>query len=446
MAGYRVLRSAGRGDRARLLLGFEHGRTVVLKAAPSGDARVRTEIEALSRAAGDHVVVLEDLASDESRTVLVLERLPNGSLAELLERRADLDAGEAVTILVPLALTVDRLHDAGVAHGSLSLAAVCFRADGAPTLVGFGSAQLFAPGSPEVVRETVPGVIADRAALLDIAGVVLGRVRGPRAEPARRLAATRSDVHPAAFAESLFALAPAEPVRFDEPPREPAVVRVGEPRDEEFGVAAPGVVPAWLENLLPDWVRAHVAGVATRLLSKWGGWEPRRRRVALAGVAAAITLVLALAVVPAAPPVPQADPSEPHPVTLAAPEPTLPDDPVEAAVLLLSHRESCVRDLSVLCLDAVLQPGSAALADDTALIRAVQAGAEYPQAHVIDGAPVLVERLGDSALLDLPEGSEPASLLLMRTAEGWRIRDYLERVPALRSPASGRSRRSRDAP
>ena len=51
--------------------------------------------------------------------------------------------------------------------------------------------------------------------------------------------------------------------------------------------------------------------------------------------------------------------------------------------------------------------------------------AESFPSRILDGELTLVERLGDSALIDLPEGSDPASILLMRTADGWRIRDYV---------------------
>jgi len=58
-------------------------------------------------------------------------------------------------------------------------------------------------------------------------------------------------------------------------------------------------------------------------------------------------------------------------------------------------------------------------------IRAIQGGAEYPDREIAEGDPVLVERLGDSALLDLPAGSAPRSILVIRTTNGWRIRQYL---------------------
>ena len=107
---------------------------------------------------------------------------------------------------------------------------------------------------------------------------------------------------------------------------------------------------------------------------------------------------------------------------------TRPDDPLAALELLLVERERCIRDLSVLCLDAVDQAGSAALADDTALVRAIQNGGESAHVALDASGAELVERLGDSAIVRLtatdPE-TQPASLLLMKGEAGWRIRGYL---------------------
>ncbi|GHF08265.1 protein kinase domain-containing protein [Pseudolysinimonas yzui] len=425
VAGYRVLRSAGRGDRALLLLGFDEGRTVVLKITPADDPGTAVEIKALSRAAGDHVVGLDDVATDGAETVLVLERLPNGTLAELLERRSGLDAGEAVTILAPIAATVDRIHALGVAHGGLSLGAICFRDDGAPTLTGFGGAEFFPAETPEVVRETVAGVGADRASLAAIAEVVLGRVVGPGAQGARGLAAGLASTAPGDLADRLFALASATPVRFTDD-ADVVAVRMGEPQQpEHVDDAPPAGLPAWLTALLPEWLRERLAEPAARVLAVWSAWDPRRRRVVLGAFAGGLGLVGALALVPAAPVASSVAEPTPTPLETSEAEPSLPDDPVEAAVVLLEHRERCLRDLSVLCLDEVVQPDSAAYADDVALIRGVQAGGEYPDAEILVGNPVLVERLGDAALLDLPPGSAPASVLLMRTQNGWRIRQYV---------------------
>ncbi len=430
VAGYRVLRSAGRGDRTRLLVGFAEGETVVLKVGSTTDPEVHVEIAALDRAAGDHVVRLLDVAADEFETTLVLERMSHGTLADLLDRRAGLDAGEAVTILAPLAVTLDRMHGAGVAHGALSLTSVAFRSDGAPTLVGFGRAELFAAGTPEVVRETIPGVVADRAALGGLAEVVLARVGGRGSDAARRLASALAGVPPAAVATQLFGLAAPEPVGFRADAESPNLEWAA-PAVEAEPVAAAGEtrdpLPPWLVALLPDGLRSRLDALTRLLLEHRGAWDPRRRRLVLGAVAGGATLVLAVAAIPASPASTVEPPATPTPSTEpAAP----PDDPVDAAVHLLAERERCLRDLSILCLDGVAQPGSAAAAEDAAEIRAIQAGADLSPRLLEPGRPILVERLGDAALLDLPAGSEPASLQLLLTDEGWRIRSYLDAPPS----------------
>jgi hypothetical protein len=443
VAGYRVLRSVGHGDRARLLLGFDDGHTVVLKVCAAGDPLRHTEIEALCRAAGDHVVRLDDVASDGRDAVLVLERLPGGTLAELLDRRGTLGAGEAVTILAPIAATIDRLHASGVAHRALSLTSVCFREDGAPTLTGFGHAELFAPGSPEVVRETVAGVIADRAALGDITGVVLGRVAGERAPAAVRLAHRLPEVSLEALGRALFDLATPTPVRFDAEPAEVETARLGAPQETaDVEEEAPGLLPTGIPPgilaLIPDGIRERVAEVVDRGRRLWSAWPSTRRRLALGVTAGGLTVVVAVALVPPAPAGPTAAQPTPIPsASIGEPVSGLPDDPVAAAAVLLELRDRCVRDLSLLCLDDVVQAGSAAHDQDVELIRALQEGRELPEAGILAGAPVLVERLGDSALLDLPAGSQPRSVLLLRTTNGWRIRQYLNQYPDVPAVSTG---------
>jgi hypothetical protein len=425
VAGYRILRSAGHGDRARLLLGFHEARTVVLKVTSADDPCVSAEIEALHRAAGDHVVSLEDVSVDEHETVLVLERLPNGTLAELLERRGGLDAGEAVTILAPIAATIERMHAAGVAHGRLSLGAISFCDDGAPTLTGFGGAQLFVPGSPDVVLEKVPAVLDDRAGVRAIVAMVLERVTGERASAAKRVSAAMAEAGPGAVATRLFDLAAPTPVRF-EVDDEIVSTRMGETQQSKpIDEPPPGVLPPWLATLLPEWVSDRLSEHLARVCAVWSAWDPRRRRVALGAVAGGVTVMVAVAAVPAPSEAPLAVAVTPAASSPTVDTPELPDDPVAAAVVLLAARERCVRDLSLLCLDQVVQLDSAAFAEDAALIRAVQGGAEYPEGGVVSGEPVLVEQLGDAALLDLPPGSAPESVLLLRTTNGWRIRQYL---------------------
>ena len=151
----------------------------------------------------------------------------------------------------------------------------------------------------------------------------------------------------------------------------------------------------------------------------------------VAAGAVGIALVAALLIVPqqgsGATASPSASPTTPAVLPVDA-GPVTGDDPVDALRALLEVRESCIRDLSVLCLDGVDQLGSAAMDVDQELVRSLQQGAELPQGFHIDAeAVVIAERLGDSAIVDLGPDSEPASILLMKGEAGWRIRDYVER-------------------
>src|SRR5690606_3746748 len=101
------------------------------------------------------------------------------------------------------------------------------------------------------------------------------------------------------------------------------------------------------------------------------------------------------------------------------------DDPVAAALALLERRAGCFAELSVLCLEHVDQQGSAALTADRAGIQQLRDGdgADYATAEADAGR--LGVRLGDGALVEVGPETAPASLLLMRSVAGWRIRDWV---------------------
>lgn len=519
LAGYRVLRSLAHDEGAEVLLGHRivtappahtsggtggeaDGETggeagvemVALKVSPNSDGgwevAVR-ECSALDRARGEHVVELLDMDADEESIRLVFERLPGGDLAELLRLRARLDAGEAVTLLAPIAVTILRLHAAGVAHGNLSARTVLFRDDGSPTLIGFSHAEIFEPGAPEVVLERVAAVRHDRAAARMLAAAVLGRVAGSRARAAREL---RDDVEGCdvelvlpLLASRLFEVAAAMPVRFsteepteDEAVAGPRLVPVAAAVVESPDVRRAGGssrVSETLGRLVPEPLLRRVIGtvehnpavpiartVAAAAIRRWRSWTPARRRIVLAVGVAALTIVSVTAVVPAGTPTKGSttvssagvsavatprDARTSDPDTQTADPALSGDDPVAASFVLLRTRDRCLSSLSVLCLDRVDEAGSGALEDDRAAIRAAQQGAELPDqlAHSANqGAPVLVERLGDSALVRVAEETSaidddpsadhsstgsaglqrgPASLLLVKGEAGWRIRDVI---------------------
>jgi hypothetical protein len=219
-----------------------------------------------------------------------------------------------------------------------------------------------------------------------------------------------------------------------------------------------------------------VRAAAEAMARRWRSWTPARRRIALAAGAAVLTIAAVTAVVPGgavasggavatgpaggsattarpsgaasgaqntAPPVPPGTAAQMTDRAVTG------DDALAASRALIQARERCLSSLSLPCLDRVDEPGSGALEDDQAVIRVAQQGGELPDpmAGAAGGStPVIVERLGDSALVRLGEAASgidddaprdssttaspspqrgPASLLLVKSEAGWRIRDVI---------------------
>ncbi|WP_403025730.1 hypothetical protein [Salinibacterium sp. GXW1014] len=116
------------------------------------------------------------------------------------------------------------------------------------------------------------------------------------------------------------------------------------------------------------------------------------------------------------------------------------DDPVLAARRLLALRDACLSAASAECLDDVLQRDSAAWMADTArLSERADGGTHVPVLREHDEVAV-IDIMGGVVLLSvdgpaLPVGTDgtpdataeraPASVLIIRTEAGWRIRDVL---------------------
>ena len=409
IAGYRIIRRLGAGSRGEVLLGHAGGadqRTAALKRydpeVPLDS--IDQELRALSLAAHAHVVQLRDVGRDsQRRPVAVLERLQPGGLAQLLSQRAELGAGEAVTILAPLASAVEALQASDVTHGSISAQRVLFRASGAPVLTGFGCARI---GDRTDI---------DARALHALAVTVLERVP---AAAALRTWLQSLVAFPPSFAttlgERLFELGAATPVRFAADSAEAALVpsrtTVGDVVVQPEPIAP---VPRWRQLVDP-----YLRRIPERFRApRW-----------IAAGAGALTLVVAIAVVPsgggsATELAPTAAPSA------ATSGPVVEDDPIAAYETLAEAREGCIRDLSILCLDSVLQQDSAAMREDLALIASIERGSGG-EAELAAGAPSLRERMGDAALIEFEDQREPApdslrSVLLIKTEAGWRIRSYV---------------------
>ncbi len=403
-----------------------------------GARRVTRLISAAARIDHTGVICALDVVADQHGIAALFEHPTGRRLSEVLAVRDSWAAGEAVAVLEPLATTLLTVHDAGTAFGGFGASTVVL-ADRGPVVDDLGAAALFPPRAPEVALESIPEVRADREALRALAQDLLGRVAGSRAAAARALAAEVATLEgrdvAAALVRGLRELAAPLTVRLEDSVTAPPEQTLAEPI-EMPGPTASGPLPmlvALVERFVGPGLFAR-GREAIASVTATGAGLGHRRRLLLGALGAAIaTAVVLLTVIPdTAAPQPEGD-SGSVDVHSAAPSLAEPsagdaeqvDDPLEAVIHLLNLREDCFRELSVLCLEGVNQSGSAASAADRRALEAMRAGGEGDRATAAAENPRLVERLGDSVLIEIGPETAPASLLLMRSEAGWRIRDWV---------------------
>lgn len=450
VGGYRIVRKLGQGSRANVFLGHSQRQgsgPVAIKIYQSGvsDASIGSEAEALVRADGEHSLRLLDVTTaPDGAPALILARVTGPSLARLLADRGRVQLGEAITILAPLSGALSRLHGRGVVHAGLGAHSVLFDSAGAPVLARFGRAFLITPDQPPALLNAVPGIALDIEAFARLTAEVLGRVDHPRAREiadwTRSNPALEADAWFGQLASRLFDAGAAEPV--DTSPDLVQRHPVGVPYPLRF--VTDGELPVEqmrrfslrerVGRLIPTGVlpTAPVA-LESAVARLRAALAVVRARVWFVGAGVAALLVVGIIAVP------QTGEEGAHgslavtittPTAAAVPQsPVDADDPISALVTLLATRDRCLHDLSVLCLDSVGQEGSSALADDQRLVRSLQSGGQSPESLLVTASQVtLDERLGDSVVLKLGDVADtaPASVLVMKTPVGWRIRDYLQ--------------------
>lgn len=494
IGGYRLVRRLGSGSRAEVWLGSGGSRggerspgggspgTVAVKVyRPQTPARsIDVELEALARASHRHLLRLDDVSTAPGGLpCLILQRLSSLSLARLLTS-GPLPAGEAVTILAPLALAVAELHRVGVAHGSIRPAVVRFDADGAPVLAGFGSAVLFGefPVPPQE-SSLPPALLAGQEAVIDdldrLTALCLATLGEETGLSGWLRKAPRQDPAPfaAELADRMFALAEPRPVRFGRsatdappdavPPRIGGVERSGPepgptPEPEVAPSVSSAIVGRFFDRIGGLLDRGSISTARARVVEVL---RPVRRPVWIVAGVVAACVVAAAALLPSGE-------STGEPATVmgdadsgtgtgriadvavadAGPiDPAIAgDDPLAAATALLAARAACFATGSVQCLDGVDQAGSAALEADAYAVRMAQEGGTDSTgaghaASGFEGATLsVVERLGDSVLLTVEPvtmstgtgstgtgstGAGATTLLVIRIEAGWRIRDLV---------------------
>ena len=497
VGGYRLVRKLGAGERAEIHLGHAGSRepptgdriAAIKIFRPSTDEMsVDLEIEALARASSRHLLELKDLATGrDGRPCLILPRLGSGNLGRLLAVRDDLEAGEAVSILVPLVEAVRELHRVGVAHGAVAPGSVLFDDEGAPVLARFGGVSLIGDfpatdGGHSLTSahlEDERHAVDDRAGLRDLVGTVLDRLSGganPQSLATLRECVGRpppTDRELLLLIDLLYDLAPALPIRLDrhltgqESELESSNRVDWHPNSarEELGhnnvpteaappTAATPSVPlrsCKRQTIVSDRDEHPLAKLRSRVIAVL---SPVRTPIWIAGGAGLGALVVALTVIPAAhsetaiepfaastPRVTRTANASDRPAEIAQSKRATPtsgaasaiegEDPLAAARALLTARAQCLIAKSLTCFDAVDQAGSAVIEADRDLVRRLKKGVPLPSEAALDNfTPRLIQQLGDSAIIQLvaADGSamtekSPAPLLLVRSEAGWRIRD-----------------------
>ncbi|WP_375389860.1 hypothetical protein [uncultured Amnibacterium sp.] len=351
-------------------------------------------LQALLAAPGPHVERLVDVGRAPNGDLLLVVPAPAARPAELVLVPGWPSAGEAVTVLAPLATALAGLHGAGVAHGAVGLAAVALDTEGSPSWTG--------PDAP-VLRRAVgdaafaPAVAADVAAFRELCRALLGGSAPGGADLA-------------SLAAALFTVA------------EPRAVRLHPAPATVEPVAPPSrLLPA----LAPDPQRAEGvrswAGRSEAVRSRVGRVVAPLRTVRRRVWVAAGTVALLLAVVPALLPADRPEPAATavaRTARTAVPVPTVaPTQRPEAALrALVAARARCLATGSERCLAGVDAAGSPVLQSDLA---AVASGAE---AIAVDGARLAIRSTSGGLVLADAAGS---TVLAVREPDGWRLRDVV---------------------
>ncbi len=111
----------------------------------AGDAGLRAEFAYEVRSASDlrhpGIVKIHAVEEDDQGLAVVMERAPDGSLADRLASGQTLDAQEAVQLAEKIGRALSAVHRAGLRHGNLKPGNILFDGD-QPKLTDFGTARL----------------------------------------------------------------------------------------------------------------------------------------------------------------------------------------------------------------------------------------------------------------------------------------------------------------
>ena len=151
--GYRVLGPIGCGAQgpawSAVALDGPPERVVVRVVDLAADPRHGARLDRLRNVQHEHLARVRDVvAVGPGTAALLVDHMPGPTLAALRSARGPLSAGEAVTLVVPLADALEALHVAGLVHGDVSPANIVIGLDGRPVLVDLLGALTPTAGTP----------------------------------------------------------------------------------------------------------------------------------------------------------------------------------------------------------------------------------------------------------------------------------------------------------
>jgi hypothetical protein len=435
----------------------------VYRSTASSD-EVDAEISMLASIESEHVIPILDIAMKrDHRPSLVLPRLDPNWVSHRLASEG-LTSGESVTLLVSLARAVSATHNAGFAHGDLRLTKLLLTSCGTPVLLGSGNAAATEKPATRVAQRGSRPLLDDRRQLATLALSVVGRGDPSQADAFDELERwLRTEAwHEPDFAEKLveraFDAAPAAPLAAEvhrntsaTPGPDRLAIAAGPPdgvgtarrrRDRTRMTSVRGLLRRGLTTGVNRVVgacrafsairaRFKVIAVAIVLMGAGTGLILLQPSLDDVGNAVSSPMPIEPSEPTAATDPPADDGAAPEPDQAAEPRGDSPDVAI-ASPALLALREECLRSGSTECLELAVQKDSAAWRSDAAQIAEIRGGSRIHEPVWADGSSVaVIDSMGAVVLLAIEAvpavgtdaETSPASVLMIRTEAGWRIRD-----------------------
>lgn len=478
LAGYRVLRRVADRQGARVFhaavddtSGVRTSATIMVFDGDRGDELATRLVDRLEFLGGVSIPSVLDVCLDGDGHPAVVLDFCGDLLSSILVSGTRLSGGEVVTLVAPVFTAVLAVHDRGFVHGGISRSSIAIGRNGRPVLLGCDHADdVRGRGDRrERNRRAAEDIRAFADLLDDLAEAVIdGSERRRTQTAAAKIRDGASDPFSTSFRSAaevrLFEIAEPTPLMFTKEVEDPTgaaseqVARSLVPsetrRRRDRGGSSARLAPhraAVAGRRITARVSSHMQSTVRRLVVA-GRSHGRRRRVVIAGTAALCAAVACTLLIPTGEPVagqpaPKASRTSRSIPTVTADEsapggshdapPTeapagavsegdQKDDAIAGTRTLLDTVARCVVEQTGGCWAAAFEPDSRLLA-----VVSEEGATELPEALVLPVEAVEIQQeedFGDARLIVITpaDATKPASVLMVRTEAGWRLREVFE--------------------